>query len=268
MKVVVDLLRQEDGTGDPDWVEGLVSRASVYPAWSLRRLPTHQLHLDCTDAETARAYSVGIEGAPPIVAIPGSRGKYEILDGGHRALAADMVRKPVLAYVPQLQGSRSLVSLGPVDMLAPVEREGWRFDPRSGLGSVPLNGSVDYHGFVVSLSPREFLSLTPPRGLVPREGMVEAMRMEGIGPPFLDVRWEGGGLQVVGHEGRGRSMALDRHGFQGKMPVHVFFRDGTRARHLDAEALAKASLISQRGAAPFRLPVSGFVLRGTSYESS
>ena len=264
LAVVVGLLRREDGTGDPDWVEGLVAQASVYPRWSLVQLPTRQIYLDCTDEETAREYSVGIEHAPPIVALPGRNGKYDVLDGGHRALAADMVNKPVWAYVPEAQGSRAWTG----DPFGVLEVDGWRFDPEDGLGAVPLNASVDYHGFVVPMTAQAFLSLVPTRPRAPREDMVRAMRQEGVGPPFLDVRWEGGNLRVLSHEGRGRAMSLLRAGFQGEMPVHVFFRDGSRARHLEPEALAAASFLSDREAEPFSLPLRRFYLQGDLYAFS
>lgn len=107
---VIKNLNRTDGTGDPEWVEGLVARAAPYYEWELGYLPTKEIenHTSTTD-ESIEEYAEDYEKLPAIVVVPSEDRKYkwEILDGGHRAAAAEMVGRPVLAYYPKIKGTKS-----------------------------------------------------------------------------------------------------------------------------------------------------------------
>lgn len=117
LRTVLGLLKRVDGTDDEEWVRGLQAKARAFPAWTSRWLdPRKDLNNDCTDKKTAKEYAkLGMDSAPPIVVIPsssprsGERGRYDILDGAHRALAAEMVGRKVLAFLPKpsMRGSRA-----------------------------------------------------------------------------------------------------------------------------------------------------------------
>lgn len=116
-------------------------------------------------------------------------------------------------------------------------------DNERGLGAVPINASVDYHGLRVTMYPSAFLNLAAPiEEQTPDIAYISQHVKNGgsIASPFLDItipeEWEDGNFsspaQVSGHEGRHRMMVVAQ--VYGNVPteVHLFFRGGLRARDI------------------------------------
>jgi hypothetical protein len=133
------------------------------------------------------------------------------------------------------------------------------FSAADGLGAVPFNQSVYYHGLVALVTPSKFealaLSLDASPGAI--EGIVEKVE-EGyaLGIPFLQIDlgdyWKNpktGLPKVKGHEGRHRVQAFKKMEGDKPLPVHLFLLGGDRNRDLTDDALEaiKDAIISQRG---------------------
>lgn len=125
------------------------------------------------------------------------------------------------------------------------------FDQINGLGQVPFNIDIFYFGFVVMMTPQNFLRLAASGGKE-REEAGKNLRKEiekgrSIGSPFLQIdgpllKGRNGLIEVRGHEGRGRCNALKDMGM-GKdlIPVHIM-PTYIRARNItedDVKYLAK-----------------------------
>lgn len=113
------------------------------------------------------------------------------------------------------------------------------FDQENGIGQVPLNQNVNYHGFTAMMRPSKFLELAHKLDS-PKEHSVDYITSEinkgkAIGSPFLNVDFETG--RVKGHEGRHRMLAAQKVNGDQHVPVHIFGRGEDRARHLDKEAI-------------------------------
>ena len=127
------VLRETDGTDDPEWLDNLCAQVEPYSVWRLQLLDPSTLDNPCTDYKTAREYARDIESAPPIVVIPDDTGKLtQIVDGGHRALAAAIAGVKVLALVP----------------VVPLKRE--NTTPQLDCGALPIQryGEVYHVGFL------------------------------------------------------------------------------------------------------------------------
>ena len=118
------------------------------------------------------------------------------------------------------------------------------FDQLSGLGAVPNNQEIQYLGMVVMMRPSTFLSLSE-RVVIPKSSvdyLAEALRSRrAIASPFLkiDIPNDPMGVpEVVGHEGRHRSLAIMEVAGDVPVPVHLFPRS-LRARHLKDELVAR-----------------------------
>jgi hypothetical protein len=124
------------------------------------------------------------------------------------------------------------------------------FDNKDGLGAVPNNQEVKYFGFVMMISPSEFLEHAAPDPAP----AARAKRLHDlivartpIGAPFLNIKYneaafkkgESLKVQVVGHDGRGRMHAIQSLDGNTKIPVHVVPRGELRARHLDEKFFAE-----------------------------
>ena len=99
------------------------------------------------------------------------------------------------------------------------------FDSKAGLGNVPENSDVASKGFVVWMTPKEFLSLNPTKAAVDQATTDLAARIyagESIAPPLLTVKQVDEGLRVVDHNGRGRMQVLEILQPDTPVPVHVF----------------------------------------------
>jgi len=117
-------------------------------------------------------------------------------------------------------------------------------DPENGIGQVPDNQNVNYKGFVVYMTPSEFLRLNPSRssGEESFQSLKDYMLSQEelkIGPPFLQPRWdeESNRWIIKQHEGRGRMLVLNEYMPDEEIPVHVFPRGGLRSRHITDEML-------------------------------
>lgn len=133
------------------------------------------------------------------------------------------------------------------------------FSASSGLGAVPFNQSVYYHGLVALVRPSKFARLALPLDASPGaiESMVERVN-EGyaLGIPFLQIDlgdyWknpETGLPKVKGHEGRHRVQAFAKIEGDMELPVHLFLMGGDRNHDLTPEALKaiQDAVIGQRG---------------------
>jgi len=104
-------------------------------------------------------------------------------------------------------------------------------------------------GILVKMTPQEFLNLVPNRT---EDSNVEAIldRLEQgdrMAPPFLNVEITKNGLQITGHEGRGRMIVATSLGLTDEIEVDVFFN---RDRVEDFDAIdPKPVFISQTGRA-------------------
>ncbi len=106
---VIDNLRENDGTGDEEWVEDLVEHVREYPRWKLGRIPVSDVENECADYDTAETYAdEGVDNMPPIVVVPAEHGDLpwgHPLDGGHRLLAHEIAGvADVLAYYLDVDG--------------------------------------------------------------------------------------------------------------------------------------------------------------------
>lgn len=114
-------------------------------------------------------------------------------------------------------------------------------DNRNGRGAVSNNMEIDYFGLRVKMRPSVFLKLAAPLGRDASDEMKDYIRKGGaIGAPFLIINVDGDNVEVVGHEGRNRMIAVSS--VEGDAPVetHLFFRgDVSRARHLTPEIVAR-----------------------------
>lgn len=140
------------------------------------------------------------------------------------------------------------------------------FSAKNGLGAVPFNQSVYYHGLVVECRPSTFLELALPH----QEERYDAARdiakliKQGyaIGIPWFDLSLQDvdehdGHPRIKGHEGRGRMLAVRELIGDVAIPVHLILRGGMRSRHLEDKHITaiKEAVYSEDGkklvAAPF-----------------
>lgn len=134
------------------------------------------------------------------------------------------------------------------------------FDNANGMGATGDNGNVAYMGCVIWMKPWDFreIATAADRGEDARQLSKHMLAGKPIGCPCVYVSSDGDGLKVQGHEGRARAEAFAKiNGNDMLMPVHVFFRGGTRSRHIDLELLTKLKykLIPEKGTAykPIRI---------------
>lgn len=120
------------------------------------------------------------------------------------------------------------------------------FSAKDGLGSVPFNQSVYYHGLVAEVKPSVFFELAlPDEGRGERAKQIAKLILKGyaVGIPFLNIDTkdfeEGTGpVKVTGHEGRARMEAVKMANGDKPIPIHLFLGGGTRARDLTPELIA------------------------------
>ena len=160
-----------------------------------------------------------------------------------------------------------------------------RFDPRyegrggEGLGAVSDNANVDYLGFVVWMTPTEFLRLSPALRMddigtaKERATDIAAAVVAGasLGPPFLVLDdWKVGAsrsppvYRVRSHEGRHRVHAIRMLAGEVVIPVHVFGSFRARAVDYPPRRLAGAVLLPDpRVAGNEPVTIGAFCVRGT-----
>ena len=103
-------------------------RIGKYPEWSLARIKVAHLEVDqAVQSDTVDQYAAWVTEPPPIIAVPTDL-KWEVLDGNHRAAAAQAQgKRTILAYVPAksvlaLEARRSRVGLRGVSQRASFMR--------------------------------------------------------------------------------------------------------------------------------------------------
>jgi len=111
-----------------------------------------------------------------------------------------------------------------------------KIDNRNGLGAVPHNASVDYHGLRTVMRPSTFLKLSLPldKNSPDEQATIQHLRGQindqGFGAPFLTISvpeaWENDDFsleaRVRDHDGRHRMYAiLDEQG-DGPVETHLF----------------------------------------------
>lgn len=149
------------------------------------------------------------------------------------------------------------------------------FSAADGLGSVPYNQSVYYHGFVAMMKPSVFLKLALPHGGERDEdsAKIEALVKKGyaLGIPFLDLNIndleEGTGpAKIVGHEGRARTLFVLRELGDVPFPVQFLLKGGARARDLTPEVMAsmKNEILAQDKQSLVKNPFAEAFVRGES----
>ena len=132
------------------------------------------------------------------------------------------------------------------------------FSAKDGLGSVPFNQSVYYHGFVALVKPSKFLDLALEDDDDKKRvwNMVKlAWKGYAFGIPFLQMdisgldAGEGGHAKIKGHEGRGRMQAFMEIEGDTPVPIHIFLTGGDRNRHLtrDIMSMINEGVFGQRG---------------------
>jgi hypothetical protein len=132
----------------------------------------------------------------------------------------------------------------------------------SGLGQVPLNQEVDYHGLQVEMRPSMFLRLALPLDADKPDELETINHLQkhldnpGIGAPFLNIvipeAWESSEFKepakVAGHDGRHRMYAIINE--QGDEPVEVhLFPRYMRRRHITEDIIEhlRNGIVGQQG---------------------
>jgi len=196
-----------------------------------------------------------------------------LIDGNHRLVRAYMdgretipvyhiTKKNILNIIKGSKGYSKLkrattASIIPyvVEAQGNVNREFYlgelHFNQETGKGQVPDNMDVDYKGFAVIMTPRQFHALVAPRTYNDESlaFITDAIKNgEAIGSPFLSIlKDKKGRYRVSGHEGRTRMKAISD--VYGQVPVLVhIFADWTRAEKLSAEIInaIRNSLIPEK----------------------
>jgi hypothetical protein len=116
------------------------------------------------------------------------------------------------------------------------------FSSKDGLGSVPFNQSVYYHGFVTMLKPSAFAELALEDDSTARAKGIAKMILKGyaVGIPFFNVSLgdeDNGPAKITGHEGRARMLAVKMANGDVPVPVHCFLQHGLRARDLTPDRI-------------------------------
>lgn len=158
--------------------------------------------------------------------------------------------------------------------------------PEQGLGSTSAGSNVMYLGWVVWMTPRQFLKLNPPRIASPLKIIPLVRAGEKIAMPFLDVTVSAPGLddvelrdlpkgtpltlEVRSHEGRGRMIAIsDLVGSDVLVPVAILPRHDYRARDFRPDLIYGATLKSDpRTETQFAMSLDRFAWMGRRYGPS
>ena len=147
------------------------------------------------------------------------------------------------------------------------------FSAANGLGAVPFNQSVYYHGLVVECRPSRFLELALPHEEERHETAREIVKLVkqgyALGIPWFDislrdVEEHDGHPRITGHEGRGRMLAIKELIGDVAVPVHLILTGGMRARHLGEKHITaiKEAVYSQDGKKLIASPFSAVYVDG------
>lgn len=100
------------------------------------------------------------------------------------------------------------------------------WDNKNGMGAMGDNANIDYRGFQIELSAKDFRNLTPSgRTTSDLTNMKQAIANgNGVASPTIFADWneQKKRWEITGHEGRSRSDAISElYGSNTLMPVHV-----------------------------------------------
>jgi len=143
-----------------------------------------------------------------------------------------------------------------------VEITELKINNQSGVGAVPYNAEIDYHGLQVAMKPSVFLSLALPLNINDPEERkaIEYCKSQkdqtGFGAPFLTIQvpeeWETGDFdqaaRVKGHDGRHRCYAIMETEGDHAIEVHLILR-GFRRRHITDHMIdhLREGMVNQQG---------------------
>jgi hypothetical protein len=133
----------------------------------------------------------------------------------------------------------------------------------TGVGAVPYNREIDYHGLRVTMRPSMFLRLAlpldqnDPEERKAIEYCKSQLDDQGIGAPFLTINvpaaWESDDFsleaKVRDHDGRHRCYAiLDKEGDE-PIEVHLLMSGGLRRRHISDNMIKnlRNGILNQQG---------------------
>jgi hypothetical protein len=104
---VIQALHDADSTGDSGWIEILVQQIRGFPVWDLklmdpRKFTNFFIPETESDQEELEILAGNLEQTLPIVAVPSKQGqgKFDIIDGAHRAAAGLLAGKETQVFVP------------------------------------------------------------------------------------------------------------------------------------------------------------------------
>jgi len=138
--------------------------------------------------------------------------------------------------------NKKVLKEGQIDMLASTKMGNITLDVR-GMGGVPDQSNIEYMGFIIYMTPRQFIALNPDRG-APSEFLQNKFEEGGdisIAPPFLVANFIGDEQnvdeddfwKVRGHEGRGRMIEMAKVAPAAQIPVYILPSGGyLRSRHI------------------------------------
>lgn len=150
------------------------------------------------------------------------------------------------------------------------------FSAKDGLGAVPFNQSVYYHGLVAELRPSKFLELA-----LPHEGQRDQSAREitklikdgyAMGIPWLyvdidPINERGSFARITGHEGRARCLAVKELIGDVSIPVHLFLTHGYRARDLEQKHIDRLleAVYAEKSTTLVARPFKALYVKGKKY---
>lgn len=147
------------------------------------------------------------------------------------------------------------------------------FSASDGMGSVPFNQSVYYHGCVALCRPSMFHKLVLPFDEEREDTAKHLVELIGegyaMGIPFLNISLQGyeedgEAPKVMGHEGRARMLAVKQLNGDEPVPIHLFLNGGLRARDLTPDLIAaiKGRMQVERSPTVINSPFEGLYVNG------
>ena len=143
------------------------------------------------------------------------------------------------------------------------------YQTSKGMGSTPWNQNIIYDGCVGEMKCSDFLKLASPAD---REEDAQRFlkfleKGAAFASPFLEIKWnetewkESGAplvLEVKGHEGRGRCLAIIKYVGDIVIPVQLRFRGGVKARDLSErlfKEMRETGIIPQEQKRPLKVKI-------------
>jgi hypothetical protein len=136
------------------------------------------------------------------------------------------------------------------------------FDNENGFGATPNNAEIAYFGFVIEMTPSQFLkqvtyedrsedAMRFVKFIEDHAPMASPMLYLKVNKEYFDVFTEPLRAVIQQHEGRGRMWAARAvNGADTKIPVHVIVNGGVRAKDLNTQFfddLRKTGMVYQGG---------------------